>query len=503
VAQAAASVTTRGLHTATMSTEASSEDINFNLAEEWLSTAELQMQSPHVSAAAAAALSVFPSSQDQQSPYNFSPLEASESAAASGFGEELLDMPSHGVGSMISDAASSLLHAATATSADLMMPIVKSDPPSSSSSSSYENISSSSQALDLSTRDLCKKVTLNEAMMHQAIEKLGGGERGLKILMEKIRFWVDQRTSSDSCNTTPDQQISISDSLQQLCSTPPAAATTSTTTYTTSPAANPMSTSPACCSLQSYCVSGDLETAAAGAASFYGAQTRSQAPKPWWQQQQQQVQELTEAWLNDHEMQNPKKRRRTVACGPMGLAGMDSSVHTGSAHMSFRSGAGAQEQFWDTVPLRARVHHDKRSSAASWNYVSAQSAAATRAARKHRMARQRLNKSYEALATATSSYNGSSKSNSRSLSLAMHQQQPDDDSPLAVERLPLLSHVAKKLQEPITMSSSGVNKLQSSGNPFISNRHKVSVQVLKPISPTSQCHLASSPTHFKALCEIS
>jgi hypothetical protein len=91
------------------------------------------------------------------------------------------------------------------------------------------------------------------------------------------------------------------------------------------------------------------------------------------------------------------------------------------------------------------------------------------------MACQRLSRSYEALATAASSYNGSSKSNSSSLSLAMHQQQPDDDSPLAVERLPLLSHVAKKLQEPITMSSSGVNKLQSSGNPFISNRHKVSV----------------------------
>jgi hypothetical protein len=434
-----------------MSTEATSEDIDFNLAEEWLRTTELQMQNPHVAAAAAAALSLLPSSQDQQSPYNFLPLEASESAAASGFGEELLDMPSHGGGSMISAAASSLLHAATATSADLMMPIVKSDPPSSSSSSS-------SQALDLSTRDLCKKVTLNEAMMHQAIERLGGGEMGLKILMDKIRFWVGQRTSSNCCNTTPDQQISISDSLQQLCSTPPAAATTPTTTYTNSPAANPMSTSPAHCSLQSYCVFGDLETTEAGAASFYGAQPRSQAPKPRWQQQQQEVQEPTEAWRNDHEMQNPKKRRRTVACGAMGLAGMDLSVHTGSARMSFRSGAGAQEQFWDTVPFRARLHHDKRSSA-----------------RKHRMACQRLSKSYEALATAASSYNGSSKSNSSSLSLAMHRQQPDDDSKLAVERLPLLSHVAKKLQEPITMSSSGVNKLQSSGNPFISNRHKVSV----------------------------
>jgi hypothetical protein len=53
------------------------------------------------------------------------------------------------------------------------------------------------------------------------------------------------------------------------------------------------------------------------------------------------------------------------------------------------------------------------------------------------------------------------------------------------------------------MSSSGVNKLQSSGNPFISNRHKVSVWVLKPISLTSQCHLAPAPTHFQALCEIS
>jgi hypothetical protein len=459
-----------------MSMEASSEDIDFNLAEEWLRTAELQIQNPHVAAAPAAAaaaadLSLFPSSQDQQCPYNFSSLGASESAAASGFGEELLDMPSHGVGSMISAAASSLLHAASATSADLMMPIVKSDPPSSSS----KNSSSSSQALDLSTRDLCKKVTLNEAMMHQAIEKLGGGEMGLKILMDKIRFWVGQRTSSNCCNTTLDQQISISDSLQQLCSTPPAAATTSTTTCTTSLAANPMSTSPACCSLQSYCVSGDLESTEAVAASFYGAQPRSQAPKPRWQQQQQQVQEPAEAWLHDHEMQNPKKRRRTVACGAMGLAGMDSFVHTGSAHMSFRSGAGARQQFWHTVPLRARLHHDKRSSAASWNYVSSQSAAATRAARKHRMACQRLSKSYEALATAASSYNGSSKSNSSSLSLAMHQQQPDDDSPLAVERLPLLSHVAKKLQEPITMSSSGVNKLQSSGNPFISNRHKVSV----------------------------
>jgi hypothetical protein len=468
VAEAAAFVTTQGLHTATMSTEATSEDIDFNLAEEWLRTTELQMQNPHVAAAAAAALSLLPSSQDQQSPYNFLPLEASESAAASGFGEELLDMPSHGGGSMISAAASSLLHAATATSADLMMPIVKSDPPSSSSSSS-------SQALDLSTRDLCKKVTLNEAMMHQAIERLGGGEMGLKILMDKIRFWVGQRTSSNCCNTTPDQQISISDSLQQLCSTPPAAATTPTTTYTNSPAANPMSTSPAHCSLQSYCVFGDLETTEAGAASFYGAQPRSQAPKPRWQQQQQEVQEPTEAWRNDHEMHNPKKRRRTVACGAMGLAGMDLSVHTGSARMSFRSGAGAQEQFWDTVPFRARLHHDKRSSAASWNYISTQSAAATRAARKHRMACQRLSKSYEALATAASSYNGSSKSNSSSLSLAMHRQQPDDDSKLAVERLPLLSHVAKKLQEPITMSSSGVNKLQSSGNPFISNRHKVSV----------------------------
>lgn len=461
MAEAAALVTTRGLHTATMSTEASSEDINFNLAEEWLRTAELQMQNPHVAAAAAAAaLPLFPSSQNQQSRSNFSLLEASKAAAASGFGEELLDIPSHGAGSMISAAASSLLYAAAATRADLMMPNVKSDPPSSSSS----------QAFDLSTRDLCKKVTLNEAMMHQAIEKLGGGEMGLKILMDHVRFWVGQRISSNCCNTTADQQISISDSLQQLCSTPPAAATTYTTTYTTSPAANPMSMSPACCSLQSYCASGELETTAAGAASFYGAQPRSQAPKPRWQQQQQ---EQAEAWLNDHEMQNPKKRRRTVACGAMGLAGMDSSVHTGSAHMSFRS--GAREQFWDTVPLRARLHHDKRSSAASWNYASAQSAAATRAARKHRMACQRLSRSYEALATAASSYNGSSKSNSSSLSLAMHQQQLDDDSPLAVERLPLLSHVAKKLQEPITMSSSGVNKLQSSGNPFISNRHKVSV----------------------------
>ncbi len=468
MAEAAAFVTTRGLHTATMSTEASSEDINFNLAEEWLRTAELQMQNPHVPAAAA--LPLFPSSQDQQSQSNFSLLEASKAAAASGFGEELLDIPSHGAGSMISAAASSLLHAAAATRADLMMPNVKSDPPSSSTSSS-----SSSQAFDLSTRDLCKKVTLNEAMMHQAIEKLGGGEMGLKILMDHVRFWVGQRISSNCSNTTPDQQISISDYLQQLCSTPPAAATTSTTTYTTSPAANPMSTSPACCSLQSYCISGDLETTAAGAASFYGAQPRSQAPKPRWQQQQQQVQEPAEAWLYDHEMQNPKKRRRTVACGAMGLAGMDSSVHTGSAHMSFRSGAGAREQFWDTVPLRARLHHDKRSSAASWNYVSTPSAAATRAARKHRMACQRLSKSYEAVVTAASSYNGSSKSNSSNLSLAMHQQQPDDDSPLAVERLPLLSHVAKKLQEPITMSSSGVKKLQSSGNPFISNRHKVSV----------------------------
>lgn len=424
------------------------------------------MQNPHV--AAAAAFPLFTSSQDQQSQSNFSLLEASKAAAASGFGEELLDIPSHGAGSMISAAASSLLHPAAATRADLMMPNAKSDPPSCSSSSS-------SQAFDLSARDLCKKVTLNEAMMHQAIEKLGGGEMGLKILMDHVRFWVGQRISSNGCNTTADQQISISDSLQQLCSTPPAGATTSTTTYTTSPAANPMSMSPACCNIQSYCASGDLETTAAGAASFYGAQPRSQALKPRWQQQQQQqpVQEQAETWLNDHEMQNRKKPRRTVACSAMGFAGMYPSVHTGSAHMSFRS--GAREQFWDTVPLRARLHHDKRSSAASWHYVSAQSAAATRAARKHRMVCQRLSKSYEALATAASSYNGSSKSNSSSLSLAKHQQQPDDDSPLAVERLPLLSHVAKKLQEPITMSYSGVHKLQSSGNSFTSNRHKVSV----------------------------
>ncbi|CAK9878061.1 unnamed protein product, partial [Sphagnum jensenii] len=82
-------------------------------------------------------------------------------------------------------------------------------------SSSYKNSSSSSQALDLSALDLCKKVTLNEAMMHQAIEKLGGGEMGLKILMDHVRFWVGQRISSNCCNTTADQQISISDSLKQ------------------------------------------------------------------------------------------------------------------------------------------------------------------------------------------------------------------------------------------------------------------------------------------------
>lgn len=82
--------------------------------------------------------------------------------------------------------------------------------PSSSSTSSSRNHSTglidgadnvSAMLKDDDVRAILKKVTVNEGVLNKAIQSLGGGEKGLKSLMGYIMQWLKQQKDSKSSHT--------------------------------------------------------------------------------------------------------------------------------------------------------------------------------------------------------------------------------------------------------------------------------------------------------------
>ncbi|CAM6080016.1 unnamed protein product [Sphagnum tenellum] len=420
---------------------------NLCLAEAWLST-ELMYDQHHV------ALHLLPSftacDQTYSSYFGFQDLAGTKPFrddlenlfSCSKSGSTMKISPaSHSTSTNTTPAAAA---AAAASDDDLMSRVnndVMQSPPMSSS------------LLDCSMRALCKKVTLNEAMMHQAIERLGGGDKGLTLLMDYVRFWADERSSNSNSTSSGDQQFSISGSLEQLCVTPSAtaaaAATSSTGTQTLIDysCSSPHTKNGRRSSSRSTTLVGDhLETPPlASLLCHRGAQLPGplqQAADLNWQQQ---------------------KRKRSVdsACTAMGLRCKDDpgSVETGAAGAQyFRVGNHQQTTVWHTQPSVLVQHrYGKPRAAAGNSYYSTPTAAATRAARKHRMAcqRQQLSKSYGVAANTASAHMSNSSS-----SYAMQQQRPASPQVAAS-----LTQSAAKT-EPILLSPGATN--MSSWNTFSS-----------------------------------
>jgi hypothetical protein len=316
--------------------------------------------------------------------------------------------------------------AAAATASDLQM-------------SSVNNVNPpphrSSYLLDCSTRAMCKKVTLKEAVMYEAIEKLGGGEKGLHLLMDHVRSWIAAAARNCSTTSTTDQNISISDSLQQLC-------------FTASDQASPPpppSTSP------------PLQLA--GADHLYITDLAAS-----------HMSTSTQNAVSRYSCKAHRKRKRSSIANSTAT---ETNYHTDSSCVYTRS-SSYDHSCWNRIvtnPLqlekRRLAGYNIYHSRSSMSRTSSTAAAATRAARKHRMAYQR--QQLIGRSCAAGKQPAAASSSSSDYAMQQQQQQPTASAATAaaVAATGLAAPVAKKLlQNPV---SSTANKQQYSRNQFFIN----------------------------------
>ncbi|KAH9553086.1 hypothetical protein CY35_09G101100 [Sphagnum magellanicum] len=294
----------------------------------------------------------------------------------------------------------------------------------------------SSYLLDCSTRAMCKKVTLKEAVMYEAIEKLGGGEKGLHLLMDHVRSWIAAAARNCSTTSTTDQNISISDSLQQLC-------VTASDQASPPPPPPPPSTSP------------PLQLA--GADHLYITDLAAS-----------HMSTSTQNAVSRYSCKAHRKRKRSSIAN---TTATETNYHTDSSCVYTRS-SSYDHSCWNRIvtnPLqlekRRLAGYNVYHSRSSMSRTSSTAAAATRAARKHRMAylRQQL------IGRSCAAGKQPAAASSSSSDYAMQQQQPTASAATAaaVAATGLAAPVAKKLlQNPV---SSTANKQQYSRNQFFIN----------------------------------
>jgi hypothetical protein len=392
--------------------ELSAVDENLYLAEAWLS--ELELVNDIDPAALPAILLPYSSSQESA---RFANSEADTTNL--GLRDEQLQMVSE---SMISAPHDHDDVAAAAIPSDLQMSVNNVNPPPHRSS----------YLLDCSTRAMCKKVTLKEAVMYEAIEKLGGGEKGLHLLMDHVRSWIAAAARNCSTTSTTDQIISISDSLQQLCVTASDQA---------SPPPPPPSTSP------------PLQLA--GADHLYITDLSAS-----------HMSTSTQNAVSRYSCKAHRKRKRSSIANPTAT---ETNYHTDSSSVYTRS-SSYDHSCWNRIVTNSSQLEKRRlagynvyHSRSSMSRTSSTAAAATRAARKHRMAYQRQQLIGRSCAAGKQPAAAASNSSS---DYAMQQQ------PAASAATGLAAPVAKKrVQQPV---SSTANKQQHSRNQFfINSRQKV------------------------------
>lgn len=391
------------------SMELAAVDENLYLAEAWLSELELVNDIDH--AALPAILLPYSSSQESA---RFANSEADTTNL--GLRDEQLQMVRE---SMISVPHDHNDVAAAATTNDLQISVNNVNPPSHRSS----------YLLDCSTRAMCKKVTLKEAVMYEAIEKLGGGEKGLHLLMDHVRSWIAAAARNCSTTSATDQIISISDSLQQLCVTASDQA---------SPPPPP-STSP------------PLQLA--GADHLYITDLSAS-----------HMSTSTQNAVSRYSCKAHRKRKRSSIANPTAT---ETNYHTDSSSVYTRS-SSYDHSCWNRIVTDSSQLEKRRlagynvyHSRSSMCRTSSTAAAATRAARKHRMAYQRQQLIGRSCAA------GKQPAAAASNSSDYAKQQPTASAATG-----LAAPVAKKLlQQPV---SSTANKQQYSRNQFfINSRQKV------------------------------
>lgn len=396
------------------SMELAAVDENLYFAEAWLSELELVNDIDH----AALPAILLPCSSSQESA-RFANSEADTTNL--GLRDEQLQMVRESMNSVPHDGNDV---AATETTSDLQM-------------SSVNNVNPpphrSSFLLDCSTRAMCKKVTLKEEVMYEAIEKLGGGEKGLHLLMDHVRSWIAAAARNCSTTSTTGRFISISDSLQQLCVT--------ASDQASPPPPPPPSTSP------------PLQLA--GADHLYITDLAAS-----------HMSTSIQNAVSRYSCKAHRKRKRSSMANP---TARETNYHTDSSSVYTRS-SRYDHSCWNRIvtnPLQlekrrlagSNVYHSR----SSMSRTSSTAAAATRAARKHRMAYQRQQLIGRSCAAGKQPAAAASNSSSSS-DYAMQQQQ---QQPTASAATGLAAPVAKKLlQQPV---SSTTNKQQYSRNQFFIN----------------------------------
>ncbi len=398
------------------SMELAAVDENLYLAEAWLSELELVNDIDH----AALPAILLPCSYSQESA-RFPNSEADTTNL--GLRDEQIQMVRE---SMISAPHDHDDVAAAATTSDLQMSVNNVNPPPHRSS----------YLLDCSTRAMCKKVTLKEAVMYEAIEKLGGGEKGLHLLMDHVRSWIAAAARNCSTTSTTDQIISISDSLQQLCVKASDQASPPPPLPSTSP---PLQLAGADHLYITDLAASHMSTSSQNAVSRYSCKAH-------------------------------RKRKQSSIANPTAT---ETNDHTDSSSVYTRS-SSYDHSCWNRIvtnPLqlekRRLAGYNVYHSRSSMSRTSSTAAAATRAARKHRMAYQRQQLIGRSCAAGKQPAAAAINSSSSSSDYAMQQQQPT-----ASPATGLAAPVAKKLlQQPV---SSTANKQQYSRNQFfINSRQKV------------------------------
>jgi len=122
-----------------------------------------------------------------------------------------LGLPDFGLAPCYQDSSESSLQASPGTSQ------YSYDASSGSSgTNSFDNdVSLSSYLMDGNVRAMLKKVTVNEGVLNQAIQSLGGGQKGLKELMGYIVSWVREHQNEGS------ETLSLSQNQENLLKPPP------------------------------------------------------------------------------------------------------------------------------------------------------------------------------------------------------------------------------------------------------------------------------------------
>ncbi|XP_024360671.1 uncharacterized protein [Physcomitrium patens] len=120
-----------------------------------------------------------------------------------GFPNPTINLEIQGIGDFYSQARSPVASYSSGTSNDC-------NSAGTSTVDSTEDASLSSYLMDGNVRAMLKKVTVNEGVLNQTIQSLGGGEKGLKELMAYIMAWVKEQ-NGENCD-----KLFLSQNLEKL-----------------------------------------------------------------------------------------------------------------------------------------------------------------------------------------------------------------------------------------------------------------------------------------------